>query len=463
MFIALENILRSFLSDYTSKAGEKLHVLVAVSGGVDSMALLNAAFKLRDGGDLDVTAAHLLHHPESTEAVKRQALVSDYCQRNRVDCIQSDLKGTPENGQSPEEWMREERYRFLLSTAQKKGCDYIVTGHHADDQAETVLARILTGAGISGLRGINARLDQVLRPFLPVRKSDLIGYCEAHGIPYSDDPMNEDTRYPRNFIRQNLLPLIRQELNPDVEGALNRLGAWSQEMEEILNFEADKGLRGARLNFQKGKIILDLNVLLTYFIGIRKFTILRALRLLAETPLNLTAQDYDHIERLIQTGRTGSYLEFPGGLELYRDRDRLVITNISLSDAEITLAPGRPGAIPEFDLKLSWGEPDWEQLKAGEAYEADLSFDSNPIKLRYAKEGDRFYPLGAPGEKRLFRFLTDQKVSRPEKRTTLVLQQGDRILWVIGHRISEYARVKRGVGSSWRLSFEPLEPSNSLV
>jgi len=463
MIHPLENRLKTFLSDYTNHGKKKLHVLVAVSGGVDSMGLLWAAVKLRDKGDLTVSAAYFLHHPEGENAISRRDLVANFCRKYDVNLKQGTIETRKSVDYSPEEWMRDQRYTFLRKSATEMDCDYILTGHHADDQAETVLARILTGAGIAGLRGIHTELQGVLRPFLAVRKSDIAAYCEKESVPYIDDPENEDETYPRNYLRRTLLPLIRQNLNPDVDSALTRLNSWATEMEEILEFEAESGFRRACSNFQKGKIILDLNVLLPYFKGIRKFIILRALRKLTETPLKLTASDFDRIETLVHSGRTGSCLEFPGGLELYRDRNRLVITNVSLNNAEIILSPGKTQDLSDLKVRVLWGESDFDNLISGKGLQADLRINSNNVILRYAKEGDHFYPMGAPGEKRLFRFLTDQKVSRPEKRTTLVLLDGDQIAWVVGHRISEHARVNRDGSASWRITLKTLNHQTAEI
>ncbi len=451
--------LRGFLNRYTKSHGEILHVLIAVSGGADSMALLAAAEETAQRSGFRISAAHLVHNAEAEEPRRRADLVKDYCEKKRIHLVLETLSSPADPDLSPEEWMRRERYRFLEREAEARGCDVILTAHHADDQAETVLFRVLSGTGLKGLRGVREQRGRILRPFLNVRKSALQEYCRSRNVPYLEDPSNRELNAPRNYIRHELLPRIETDLNPEAVGALNRLSRWAEEADEVFQALVDECWRKSLRNFQKGKIILDLHSILAYFTLIRKYTVQKALSEVAGREVALSAAELDRIAAFLQHSRTGTALIFNGNLKVSRDRHQLVVASSRQPELYRVLTPGEDVAIPELAAVLKWEPVRGKSRFSGETLTADLDLGENPprLLLRYAQEGDRFYPLGAPGGKRLFRFLADQKVSRLEKHTTPVLLRGNEIVWVIGHRISESARVRKPGEGAWRLRLIPSE------
>jgi tRNA(Ile)-lysidine synthase len=453
----IPEILRIFLHDHQPAEVDVIRVLVAVSGGADSMALLAGAIELARKQTLGVVAAHLIHDPQSDEALARVTLVQEYCLKNDVPLLTGTLTGSDDSKMSPEERMREGRYRFLEKTASEQKCNFILTGHHSNDQAETILHRILAGTSLRGLSGIQAVRETVLRPLLYLRKEDLQQYCYDHQIPFSDDPTNFDLDKPRNYIRYRLLPQIEKDINPNVQDALLRLGERASEVDELIASAVQQCWQKSLLNFQKGKIVLDIRSILAYFTSIRKYTVQKAISDLAGLDVDLKSTDFDRIDDFLQQSRTGSYLEFPGDIRLTRDRQSLVVTFGSVPEVHHNLVPGRDEAIPEFDAEVRWSRPEAAHLQSGDGHAADLEIGKGRGKLilRFARERDRFHPLGSRGEKRLFRFLADRKVSRFEKRATPVLVQGDTIIWVVGHRISEVVRVNDPDKHTWRLHFIP--------
>jgi tRNA(Ile)-lysidine synthase len=456
-------------SETGGRARQKpVNVLTAVSGGPDSMALLAAALRVSRSLPIRVYAAHLLHHPESEEARRRAELVREFCALQKVPLQTESLHRVREGGKSPEEWMREKRYQFLQAAARKFSCGWVLIGHHADDQAETLLQRIIAGIGWRGLSGIPKRRDFWLRPFLELRKSDLISYCQTHSVPFMTDPDNLDLNRPRNFIRYEILPALQDKLNPEVVSAMVKLGRWAEEVNEIVAADVDHCWKASLRNFQKGKIVLDINSLLPYFVLIRKLTVYRALCAASEQNLLLSSAEFDRIEDLIQSGGTGAMLQFGKSAALCKHKQRLIAVASLPSDFAQPLQPGRQSYIAAIGARVKWSVCDPAALYAGDGFTADLSLGVKPnLILRYAREGDRFHPLGARGEKRLFRFLTDRDVSRLEKRRTLVLENNGEIVWVLGHRISEKARARGNSERIWRLEVEfvdadalPEPPSN---
>lgn len=461
----LPAVLRDCLGRHLRSKRETPAVLVAVSGGADSMALLAAAQELSSKGEIRLSAAHLIHQPESDEANHRAKLVRNYCRRHKIPLVVDTLQTEGDEDLSPEERMRQARYRFLEEAARRQDCDWIFTGHQADDRAETVLLRILSGTGLRGLAGIPEQRGKVLRPFLSLRKLDLVKYCQDQGISYSDDPANLDLQVPRNCIRSELLPLIEDRLNPDAAGALCRLSRWAAEANEIIEEQISDCFNKSLLNFQKGKIVLDIQVILTYFKLIQKYTILEAISRLRGPGVQLSAADLDRIAEFSQRGRTGSYLKFAEGIRVVRDRRSLIIYSDPLPRLHCRLVPGMDQGIPELSLRVVWSKHGSKPFLVGDGPAADLFIGPEPceLTLRYGEEGDRFFPLGAPGEKKLFRFLTDRRVSRFEKRATPVLVKNREIIWVVGHRISERVRARTDVDGTWRLRMMSSEGEGGLA
>lgn len=456
-------ILRNFLHEHRPVEVDELRVLVAVSGGPDSMALLAATTELTRNGELRVYAAHLIHHPDSAEANQRASLVQEYCRKRDIPLVIEKLTESGDAGLSPEERMREARYRFLEKSVRAKKCHVILTGHHKNDQAETILYRLLTGTGLRGLSGIPDVRENILRPFLRLQKEDLQDYCERFQVPFAEDPANYDMETPRNYIRHKLLPLIERDVNPNVSEALVRLGERASEAEEIIAFVAQECWEKSLLNFQKDKIVLDIRSILVYFTAIRKYTVQRAISELAGTELNLNSRDLDRIDEFILNSRTGSYLEFPQGIKVVRDRQSLIISLGSKPELNRTLIPGRDVEIPEIGAAARWSRPEAGERFSGDGLVADMDIGGEDCELilRYAQEKDQFHPLGSKGTKRLLRFLTDRKVPRFEKRTTPVLVQDGTIIWVVGHRISENVRIKDPAKGTWRLQLVPTGSDDS--
>jgi tRNA(Ile)-lysidine synthase len=218
-----------------------LNVLLAVSGGADSVALLRAITALKIQGIGRVYVAHFNHRLRD-EAEDDEHFVEALCKRFGLQCeIGHNVIGPPGFSASEgiEEMARRVRYEFLNETAGRLGARFVVTAHTADDQVETILHRIVRGTGIIGLSGMARSRPlgpaTLLRPMLGVRRRELVAYLEDLGQPYRDDATNTDRRFTRNRIRHELLPLLAKQFNPNVNDALLRLGRLAGEVQNIVD------------------------------------------------------------------------------------------------------------------------------------------------------------------------------------------------------------------------------------
>ncbi|MHC4404489.1 MAG: tRNA lysidine(34) synthetase TilS [Planctomycetota bacterium] len=218
-------------------------VLLAVSGGVDSVALLRAMKALKTSGEGGLAAAHVNHRLRGEQSEADEAFVVDLCRRLDVPCevhrVPTDRLAA-QSGNGLEAAARSVRYDLLQQTAARLGARYVVTAHTADDQVETILHRILRGTGISGLAGMPrvrplGPAATLIRPLLGFARAELAAYLGDVGQPYRTDPSNDDPRFTRNRIRHELLPLLAERFNPAVAEALLRLGALAAEVQAVVD------------------------------------------------------------------------------------------------------------------------------------------------------------------------------------------------------------------------------------
>lgn len=231
----------NLVAAWPPEAWRDVTVLLAVSGGTDSVALLRAMTVVKTSGEGRLCVAHFNHHLRGDESRADEAFVVELCRSLGVSCEigSADVDRVADLNDGLEAAARTARYKFLGHSAARLGARYVVTGHTADDQAETILHRIIRGTGIGGLRGMaRARplgpAATLIRPLLAVRRAELAAYLEDLGQPYRCDASNADTRFTRNRIRHELLPQLAEQFNPGVVDALLRLGALAGEVQTVV-------------------------------------------------------------------------------------------------------------------------------------------------------------------------------------------------------------------------------------
>ncbi len=224
------------------EAWREVTTLLAVSGGADSVALLRAMKALKTTGEGRLCAAHFNHHLRGDQSAADEAFVVEICRRFDLPCQLGHARPDQLAAQSSdglEAAARAARYQFLQQAAARLGARYVVTAHTADDQAETILHRILRGTGIGGLAAMERARPlgpaaTLIRPLLEVRRAELVAYLDDLDQPYRSDSSNQDTRLTRNRIRHELLPHLASQFNPGVVDALLRLGRLAGEVQGVI-------------------------------------------------------------------------------------------------------------------------------------------------------------------------------------------------------------------------------------
>ena len=441
-------------------------VLVAFSGGPDSLCLLDALSKTVSAGRLriNLSACHIDHMLRPCSGSDAEFCRS-FCNERGIafDLRREDVGATAaERGQCIEEAARDARYQLLEECARDCGARFVATGHNRDDQAETVLMRILRGTGLAGLaaikpsRPIRKGCDIVLvRPILEAGRKDIISYLKENGLAYLTDETNADTSYLRNRIRAELLPLLEERYSPAIRETLARLAASAGTAGEHIEILANEAFHEAVIDKTNESVSLDATKLQTAG-GFMLYEILkRAFKHIGLDGL-LTSGRFEPIANALEEGKTSGRLQVGEGASAEFQNGRLLVTRLPFperrEDWEVRLHAPCAARLEEPGFEMTCeiverGSFDMEAFKAAkstleEALDAEKT--GAALAVRPARNGDRFRPLGLGGSKKVADFLTDLKVPLRRKFDEVVLTAGGEIAWLVGRRIDGRFAVTDG-------------------
>ncbi|HTU03525.1 MAG TPA: tRNA lysidine(34) synthetase TilS [Candidatus Sulfotelmatobacter sp.] len=422
-------------------------LLLAVSGGADSMVLLDVLARLRSRQGFRLHVGHIHHGLRGRAADQDAALVLREAQGRGIPVSVIRLAPADRSrGASVQMWAREERYRHLDALRDEVGASRILTAHTQDDQAETVLGNLLRGTGPLGLAGIPAARGSLLRPLLTVTRAEVEAYARAARVRFREDRSNRSDAYRRNRIRRHLLPLLAREYNPRIVASLSALASLLREDELELAGQGAALLRQAA--FLEGPLIrVDAAALEAAGAALRRRLVQEAFRRVSGGRHGLTRRHIEAIEALARgAGRT----PLPGGYHAWRSGGEVRIGPAAAERG----AAARPGARDDVVLRPgAWARWRGWRVRVRRVTRPPATLTGiagvevlspqllqAPLRLRGWRTGDRFRPLGLTGQKKLQDFFTDLKVPRPERGEVPLLLSGERIACVIGHRIAEEFR-----------------------
>ncbi|HZP43749.1 MAG TPA: tRNA lysidine(34) synthetase TilS [Candidatus Binatia bacterium] len=430
------------------------HVLVAVSGGPDSTALLAALAALAPAHGLRVTAGHVDHGLRGAESAREAREVAALAARLGTAALVRRV--TLAAGANLEARARRARYRALLAMAAEAGADVVATGHTADDQAETLLLRLVRGAGRRGLGGMRPRRGRLWRPLLEATRTDVRRFLADRGLPFAVDRTNADLSRTRNRIRRVLLPFMAADLNPRVVPALAALAARLRDEDALL--ETLAAARLAALRTREGRLRAEVAAEPAALAR-------RVVRAWLEhgTRAGVAAV---HVERVLAlaAGRTRGAVAVPGPARVVREGDVLVRRRGRQATPEpfaLPIAPGDVVVHPRGAWRLSLSPP--RPRRPGEERAADAAhalFDADLVPgglvVRSPMAGDRVRLLGG-GTKKLQDVLVDAKVPRERRPGVPVLVADGDVLWVAGLVRGAGAAVGPGTRRVVEAAFERAE------
>jgi tRNA(Ile)-lysidine synthase len=445
-------------------------LLVAVSGGPDSVCLLLVLVKLRDELGIDLHIAHLNHKLRGVESDTDAVYVSELAHNLDlpVTIDERDVEEyRTEHGGTVEEAAREVRYDFLAETARSIGADTVAVGHTRDDNIETIIMHLVRGTGTRGLRGLkpvthlNSKtgLVKVLRPLLELNRDETTGYCRANGYEPRLDTSNESLVPLRNRIRQQFIPLL-ESYNEQVGEALLRDARIAADELDFLE-TATGELWGNVAVKRKNKVTIDK----TGFIGVPPALQRQLLRQSIEAITgSLKDIEVRHIESILDALdlQAGKRITLPGGLIFLVEYDRFLLTRevSSLSPLPALDSEHRlnvPGQTEFSGWRVTADIISPERMEdTGNNYIAYFDYEKagNELIVRPRKTADRFYPLGMDRPKKVGEFMIDIKVPRTWRKMVPVVCSPEQIVWIAGYRIDDRVKVTDDTGQVLRLEFE---------
>jgi tRNA(Ile)-lysidine synthase len=423
------------------------HVVVAVSGGPDSVALLHALTGLRADYGLALTVGHV-HHGLRADADRDAALVTDLAARLGWPATVERVAVAGRPGRSPETAARAARYAALDRIARRAGATRIALAHTADDQAETVLMRLLQGAGPRGLAGIPVRRGRLVRPLLEVDRAAVLAYLADTGLDWVEDETNRDPKLLRNRIRHETLPLLAAHGWPRIGEALRRTAGASREAVEALDALVAPRVAGL-VRPGLGGTALELAGLRDLPPGALKAALRLALVDVLGRPEVRAGLRAAHLDRLaaLVPGPVGARVRLPAGLAVERARDALWVTAPGRRFGPVTVAvPGETCLAGLGRLHVRRDPPSRDGRSSDPHAECfDEARLPGPLTVRPRRPGDRFVPFGSDRPVRVARALAAAAVPASARRGWPLLvaggAAGETVLWVIGVRRAAVAPI----------------------
>ncbi len=427
------------------------HVLVAVSGGADSVCLLFALHTLAPQIGVSLHVAHLDHMFRGKESADEAVFVQNLAIELSIPATIEHIDVPAycrERGLSAQAGAREVRYGFLNRIARDVGASRIATGHTATDQAETFLLRLLRGAGVSGLAAIPPQRSNIIRPLIEVTREEILDYLQSQDIPFVFDSSNDKPVYTRNRIRLEALPVLRQ-FNPRIvetlasEAALLRIE--DEAMQEYLDAVASSVI------MQNDEAVV---VKRTGFDALppamRRRLVKKAADLAGMKSSELSTIQVEEALSFMADAQTGRTLHLPGGFTIGREYDQYRITRTAETAKAVCRELTVPGltTVPELDVTIEavlsdLGTPSCTDKNY--RWQAVFDYDKimPPLTVRNRRPGDWFCPSGMGGKrKKLQDYLVDEKIPRRQRDRIPLLCSGDAILWVLGLRTDERFLVR---------------------
>lgn len=441
MLAKIETLIRDGLIEPGSK------VVVAVSGGPDSVALLHLLWSLNTKYNISLHVAHLNHQIRGLQAVEDAQFVAALSRQLNlpVTLASEDIPGiVARTGGSLEDVARRQRYQFLFRMASVVGAQRIAVGHHADDQAETLLLHLIRGSGTEGLQGMLPIRGMVIRPLLAVTRQEINNYLAANQMEYCQDQSNLDRRLTRNRVRLELLPALAG-YNPRIVAALNRTAAIMQQENNYMTLCTRQASASSVSVSHTG-----VKIILKHFNNLHQAIQRRVLR---DCWIQLEMDDMpgcEHLERLLElavSGNAGQLLILPGGVRVEKAPGSLLLSKTEtrqiassnfrylLQLPGITRIPEACGQIETAEVTIDQ-QGSWPQT-GNEVYLADDQLNK-PLWVRNRLPGDRFQPSGMQGTKKIKKYFLEAGIPKSQRdRVLLVTDNQDKILWIAGFRLRD--------------------------
>ncbi len=439
-------------------------VLVALSGGADSCALLWCLVRLSDRYGLKLITAHFNHGLRQEQSDEDEVFCRGLAQKFGVDYLTRKMSDpSVPRGVSPEDYFRRERYHFLDRAAMENGANKIALGHHLQDQAETVLLNILRGSGLDGLKGfLPIRDGKYIRPLIEVTRPDITATLKEAGIDYCKDSSNSNHVYLRNRLRGELIPLLQTKYNPGIEQNLARMAQIVRRDDEWISGHVNLILTSPQIQYSENQVTFSAE----YFKSLHDALRFRLVKALLE---NLSTQyggfSSSHIQAVVDlviNRPSGKIIILPQRLRAQKEYDRVIVDctiQKRVVDYEYPLMVPGEVVLKERGIILNAkkGEPGEVDFKCVDRIFFDEDKTKGPLVIRNRRKGDWFEPLGTKGSQKIKKLFIDRKVPRGQRESLALIADDISIIWIENIHISERVKVTHETKNVLILEIRPLE------
>jgi tRNA(Ile)-lysidine synthase len=431
--------IQQYIIQHQLLSGEK-PVVVGISGGADSVALLHILVSL----GYKCIAAHCNFNLRGDESFRDEQFTIDFTKRLQVPLCKISFetnKYAQENRLSVEMAARELRYRWFEELLNTYDADAVAVAHHRDDSVETLLINLTRGSGLTGLTGIKPKNGNVVRPLLCVSREDIYAYIENNGLEYVTDSSNSSDIYTRNFIRLKVIPLL-EEINPSVKASLARTANHLYDASLIYNHSIEEA---RRVIIQNNR--LSISALLSFP---APATILYEML----KPYGFSRTVCESIFTVLD--KDSGKIFYSSTHRLLKDRSDLLIDVLSGEDNRaylINLEDDNVDLPVELKPEIVVIKEDYQIEKDKKFAYFDFDKLSFPLVLRHWQEGDWFVPFGMKGKKKISDYFNDKKFSLFDKEKTWLLCSGQDVIWIVGERTDNRYRIEKTTKRVLKLKF----------
>lgn len=457
--IIKQTIKRENLIDRNDK------IIIALSGGPDSVALLHALNSLKEELEIKLYAAHLNHQIRGIEAQKDALYTMKICEELGITCFVSSkdaIKYSKENKMSLEEGARKLRYDMFFELKEKLNANKIAIAHNKDDQSETFLMRVIRGSGLDGLKGIRYKRDDgIIRPLLDVDRKSIEKYCGEFELNPRIDKTNLENIYTRNKIRLDLIPYIEEHFNSNLKSNISRLCNMLYEDSNYINKNAKEYFDKIKIE-DDSKIKFKINDIKTLDYSIKS----RVFRLaLKKFIVDLKGIEYIHIENIIKllNGEKGQLIDIKKGVKAFLIDDEIIFSKEYIKKEvqrlnRYELPKSGFIKIKELNsiLEIKTFKKGEEELKSDKYTKYfDLDKISSKLVLRSRENGDRIKMLNS-GTKKIKDLFIDMKIEKDKRELIPIISEQKGILWVVGHKMSDDYKIEDNTKNILKLFFKNL-------
>lgn len=435
-------------------------ILVALSGGPDSVALLHLAKDAATLFGYTIAAAHVNYGLRGKESDKDEEFCAEMCKKLEIKLHVKHASKREMKGGNLQDQARRIRYDFFQSLCDLHRFTHIATGHNQSDNVETILMNLCRGSGTFGLTGISQRSGRIIRPLLDFTRHDIEEYLASNKIKYRIDRSNLEGKYTRNKVRQRVTPILQEVFGESVFDNISRSSRIFLEHEEYLRSVAKKHLKRDATVTPFGKIVIDLARFRRYHILLKRLMLAMCFEQITGS---LQGFDLAASERLLSLikGNAG-VCDLKANLFAEIANDHLCIYRKERHNPmyKVSIVQGTELEIFSLTLlaeKMSIENVDEKELRKGRNRRVYLDGRKlgSALTVRNLRVGDRFAPLGMTGSRRLSDFFSDRKIDRPLREEIPLLVRGDKVAWVVGYEIADWAKITNDTTEVLKLEVRP--------